>query len=213
MEAKIAHAHAEAAELDADIGATRKPLDRRRPTLKLLLLACIGADPKRTPDVIEDDAAVRERTRKVGEFIDLRMVEPGVEAEAEAVKDGKAPPKRCVCKQAARRAVRGIADGWIRIPCGDVSNAAEAIAADAHVRLEYRCDRVAQRQIGVPDDPRAMARRTVDAARTHGGDAVDKLGFADGAHGDGTRCAYHGARLHEHGGNDVMAAAGVGEQL
>ena len=65
----------------------------------------------------------------------------------------------------------------------------------------------------MPDDAGAMPGLAVDAARAHGGDAVDELGFAHGAHFDRARGARHRTRLHEDGGDDVVAALRIRQQF
>ena len=134
--------------------------------------------------------ASREGAREVGELVDLRMIEPGVEGQPEAAEHGEALAEGLVGEQAGRRAVGGIADGGIRVPGGDVADAAEAVAAGTDVRLQHRLDPAAERQIGVADDAGAQPGLAVDAAGAHGGDAVDELGLADGAHLLGARGAY-----------------------
>jgi hypothetical protein len=65
----------------------------------------------------------------------------------------------------------------------------------------------------VTDDAGANLGLAVDAAGAHGSDTVDELGLADVPRLLGARGAHHGASLHEHRGDDVMPAAGVGQQL
>ena len=61
--------------------------------------------------------------------------------------------------------------------------------------------------------PAADARRAVAAARRHGGDAVDELGLAERAQLRRAVGAVAGRALDEDGALDVVAAAGVGQQL
>jgi hypothetical protein len=53
----------------------------------------------------------------------------------------------------------------------------------------------------------------VDTARAHGGDAVNELGLAYGAHILRVGGANHRAGLHEHRRDDVVTAVGIGQQL
>jgi hypothetical protein len=94
-----------------------------------------------------------------------------------------------------------------------MADATQAVAAGADVRLQNRLDPAAQSQIGVADDPGADPRLAVESARTHGGDAVDELGFADRPHLYRAGAAVHRAGLHEHRRDDVVTAAGVGQQF
>jgi hypothetical protein len=59
------------------------------------------------------------------------------------------------------------------------------------------------------DDAGPMRGLAVDATRTHGGNAVDELGFAHRPQFD-RACS---ARQHKHGGDYVVAAAGIREQF
>src|SRR5215470_8750574 len=63
------------------------------------------------------------------------------------------------------------------------------------------------------DNAGAMPGFAVDTARAHRGDAVDELGLAHRPHLDGAGGAHHRARLHEHGGDDVVAAIGIRQQF
>ncbi len=63
------------------------------------------------------------------------------------------------------------------------------------------------------DDGLGDAAWAEAAAGAHGGDAVDELDLADRAHLDRAVGAVHGAALDEGGGDDVVAAADVGEYL
>ena len=130
MEPEAAHSHAKTADFDANIRAGRKRSDRCRPGCEhVLALGGIEADADRPADVVEDDPGVREGAGQIGELVDLRVIEPSVEREAEAAKDSEAVAEGLVGKQARRWAVGGIADGLISIPCGDVTDAAEAVSA------------------------------------------------------------------------------------
>ncbi len=94
-----------------------------------------------------------------------------------------------------------------------MANAAEAPAAGAIERRQHRLDAAAEHQVRMANDARAGADVAVDAARRHGGDAVDELDLADRLHLVRPVGAQHRARLHEHGGDDVVAAVGIGEQV
>src|SRR5262249_19992837 len=90
VEAEAAHPHAEAAEFDVNIRASGERLDRCGPAGKyLLVLAGIGADSNRASDVIEDDLRFRKSAREIAQLVDLGMVEPGVEGEAETAENGE----------------------------------------------------------------------------------------------------------------------------
>ena len=63
------------------------------------MLAGIGADADRPADVVEDDRRFGERARQLGQLVDLRVIEPGVEGEPEAAEDGEALAERLVAEQ------------------------------------------------------------------------------------------------------------------
>src|SRR5262249_35672715 len=192
VEAEAAHAHAEAAEFDVNIRASGERLDRCGPAGKyLLVLAGIGADSNRAADVIEDDLRFRKSAREIAHLVDLGMVEPGVEGEAETAENGEPFAKVFVAQETAQRAVGRIADRRVGVPGTDVADAAEAVAAGANVRGEHRLDSAAQRQVGVADNAGAMPGLAVDAAHAHGRDAVYELGFAHGGHFDPACGARH----------------------
>src|SRR5262245_52059687 len=144
VETESAHAHAKAAEFDVNTRASGERLDRCGPAGKyLLVLAGIGADSNRAADVIEDDLRFRKSAREIAHVVDLGMVEPGVEGEAEASENGEAFAKVFVAQETARRAVGRIADRRVGVPSTDVADAAEAIAAGTHVGGQHGLDRAA----------------------------------------------------------------------
>ncbi len=99
------------------------------------------------------------------------------------------------------------------LPASGVADAFEARAGGGHVRAQRLLGASADRQIDEADDARRHPRGAIAAARRHGGDAVDELGLAQGAQ---LRCAVGaiaGRALDEHGRLDLVAAAGVGEQV
>ena len=109
----------------------------------MLVLAGIGADSNRAADVIEDDLRFRKSACEIAQVVDLGMVEPSVEGEAEAAENGEPLAKGFVDQETARRAVGGIADRRVGVPGADVADAAEAIAAGAHVSGEHGLDSAA----------------------------------------------------------------------
>ena len=80
-------------------------------------------------------------------------------------------------------------------------------------RLQHVAHARAERQVGVADDRLGDAARAVIARRAHGGDAVDELDLAHRRHLGRAVLAVHRLAFEEHGGDDVVAAADVGQQL
>src|SRR6516165_2773999 len=104
------------------------------------------ASPKmgaRAAHVIEDDLRVRKGAREIANVIDLRMVEPGVEGEAEPAENGEPLAEVFVAQETARRAVGRIADRCVGVPGTDVADAAEAVAAGTNVGGQHRLDAAA----------------------------------------------------------------------
>src|SRR5262249_30621644 len=116
------------------VRASGQRFDRSGPAREyFLVLPGIGSDADRTTNVVEHDLRIGKSARQVGELIDLRVIEPGVEREAEPAKHGKTLPEGLVREQLCWRAVGWVAQGDVRVPRGDVANAAEAIARGAQV--------------------------------------------------------------------------------
>jgi hypothetical protein len=63
----------------------------------------VGPDAEGTPEVIEDDRRVGKCARQARQLGDLRVVEPGVEAQTAAGELGKAAAKAAVTVEARRR--------------------------------------------------------------------------------------------------------------
>ena len=70
---------------------------------------------------------------------------------------------------------------------GAVADAAEAAMARRDVRAQHILGIGAKAQIDMANDAGAGAHIAVEAARTHGGDAVDEFGLADAAPGSPAR--------------------------
>ena len=94
-----------------------------------------------------------------------------------------------------------------------MADAAEATVPGSDLGLQHARDPVTQSQIGMTDDAAAKPRWPVMAAGTHRRRPVDELGLADWLHFDRAVGAVHRAALDKNGLGDVVAAAGVGEQL
>jgi hypothetical protein len=71
----------------------------------------------------------------------------------------------------------------------------------------------AEAEVNVADDACADFGGAVTAGGAHGRDAVDEFGFADRAESLGAAGAVHGAALDEDGGDDVVPAVGIGQQV
>src|SRR5262245_2437375 len=104
----------------------------------LVALAGIAADANWPTDMIEHDLALWECTGERGQFVDLRVVEPGIVAEAEPAQDRETLAKGRVPEEARGRVIGRIAHAFVTIPGAAVADAAEAIAGSPEVGFDRR---------------------------------------------------------------------------
>src|SRR5258708_17831460 len=124
------------------------------------------------------------------------MKKPIVERLAETAKESKPLTESLVGQQPWCWVVGGIAHRGVRVPSRDMADAAEAVAAGTNMGRQDRLDASAQRQIGVPDNPRADSGLAVDSAPAHGRGAVGGLSLAHGPHLHRGRLPVHPAGLY-----------------
>ena len=94
-----------------------------------------------------------------------------------------------------------------------LADATEAAVAGGDLGFQHVTHAGAEAKISVSDDGFGDAAGTVVAGCTHGGDAVDELHFADRRHLGGAGLAVHRLAFDEDRGDDLVAAADVGEQV
>ncbi len=123
-----------------------------------------------------------KRLRQRRQFVDLRMIQPRIETQVQRRQTGKPLAECRVRHQPGRRRVGRIHQCRIGIPRGDVTDAAEASAAGADMRLQHRTHARSKPQVGVPDDAGADLRLAIAARGAHRRDPVDELGLADRLH-------------------------------
>ena len=99
------------------------------------------------------------------------------------------------------------------VPYRDIANALEPITARADMRLEHRLHARPEPKLGPADDARAKPRRSVQPARALRSDAVDELGLADRAQLFRPVGAIHGMAVDRDCRDDIVPAAGIGEQF
>ena len=104
-------------------------------------------------------------------------------------------------------------DRRVGVPGDAVTDAAEPAATGLDLGIQHVAHPGTQRQVGVADDGLGDAAGAVVAGCAHGGDAVDEFDLAHRRHLLGAVLAVHRLTFHEHGGDDVMAAADVGQQV
>ena len=93
------------------------------------------------------------------------------------------------------------------------SDPAKPAAARHDHHLEHRLDPGAERQIGVADDAGADLGLAIGARCRHRRDAVGELDLADRAQLNGPAGAIHRQPFEIDRGRDVVAAAGIGQQI
>src|SRR5262249_53535983 len=131
MELEAVDAHAEPAELHADVGAARQLDDVALPAGKdLVALAGVEAEPQWPAHVVENDGLLGEGTRESGQVGNLRMIEPGIEAQAEpAQRDETLAELGMVAIEVrAGLGVRIVDLGCLVLPGGGMADAFEARA-------------------------------------------------------------------------------------
>ena len=208
----------QAAQLHDHVRRIAPAPDVARQTANTLVgLAGIAARcPSGVPHVVEHMVVSREGARQVDHVGQLRLEYSQASKDRPSAPAARTPSRKAAwpIEPAAARLVRRCSTSWLGVQAGGVADAAEAAAAGARYAPPAPAPtRVAQRQVGMADDAGAGARRAVDAAGAHRRDAVDELGLADRLHLDRPVGAVHRAALDEDRGRDVVAGAGVGQQL
>ena len=99
------------------------------------------------------------------------------------------------------------------VPGHAVADAAKAPAADREFGFQHIAHARADGQVGVADDRLGDAAGAIIARRAHRRDAVDELDLAHRRHLRGAVLAVHRAAFEEDGGDDVVPAADIGQQL
>ena len=113
-----------------------------------------------------------------------------------------------------RHDARGVlADRVAAVPRHAVADAAQPAAAGGDLGFQHLAHAGADGQVGAADDRLGDAARAVIAGRAHRGDAVDELDLAQRRHLARAVLAIHRAAFEEHGRDDVVAAADVGQQF
>ena len=153
----------------------------------------------------------RARSIGVGE---LGMEHPGVQRQAERGQPGQAR-----AEVGPLHVVRARGHGAVADDRRSASHAAEwrtprnRPPPARSCASQHRLHAIAEREVGEADDAGRDARSAVAAAVAHRGDAGHELRLAHRPHLRRAAGAVHRVALEEHGGDDVVAGAEVGEQL
>ena len=159
--------------------------------------------------MIQNDGRLRKGAGQIRQIQQLRKVHPGVKGQTMFLQASEPPPKLRIRKQFLVRIGSSILDVRARIPGVLVTNPAESVVPGRLVGLEYRCDRSAQRKVGVTHDSGGDGGRPVLAACTARGNALRELGLAHGPSRYGVVLSIHRRALDEHREHDVVAARDV----
>src|ERR1700755_2511483 len=94
--------------------------------------------------MIEHDFGIRKSPREVGEFADLRMKQPSVEAQAKRRETGKTLAERAVEQQPLRPRRIHAGHVGIGVPGRGMPDAAEAAVAGSYLCLKHGLGAVAK---------------------------------------------------------------------
>ena len=134
------------------------------------------------------------------------MVEkPGIKTQAHGFQFSKTLPKRLIKHQVCSGIGVGIANLRGGMPGGGMANAAETLGTGGNMGFEYGFDMPSQGQVGIADYAAGNPSGTIAAAGTHGGDALHKLCFADGAQAAVAVRPVHGTTFDKDGADDIVA--------
>ena len=159
--------------------------------------------------MVEDNGQVGHRLREVGHLLELGEVQPPLEGEALGRQHTR-PLAELVAGQLARHVVgRGIFYLGMRVPGYRVPDTPEMVGAGFVKSVQHTFHRVAQVQVGVPDDGRRGPGGAVQAAGAGRVQPLHELHLPYGAHFCRTIGPVHGPRLDEHGGSYVVPCVDV----
>ena len=127
-------------------------------------------NPDGRADMVQDDGRVREGVREFDELAELRVVEPGIEAESESIELREALPERgsdMRCgfgRSLMKRAHRSL------VGRRSVTHATQAPPARLHLLVQDLGNAIAEREVGVRND--ACGRPDMRRAVVRMGDPV-----------------------------------------
>ncbi len=163
--------------------------------------------------MVQDDGRLGEPPRQVGQFGDLRVIDPGIERQTQRRQLREAFTEGRIGHHVGRRRRQRCAGGRIGVPHRRKADAAKAPATSAQMRLEHGLDLAAQQQVGVADDAGGHPARPVRAAGAEGCRAVDELGLAHRAQRGRGVLVVHGVGLDRDGGANVVAGGQVAQHV
>jgi len=163
--------------------------------------------------MVEDDRRLREGARQIRQLHQLRVVQPRLEGQVERRQPRKSDAPGRIGHLALRRVGAPAREHLARIPDHRMADAPEAAVTGGDLRLQHARDAVAEAQIGVSDDAGTQPALAVAAAGAHRRCTVDEFDFADRLHLGRAVGAVHLAAFDKDALDDVVTAAGIGEQL
>ena len=102
---------------------------------------------------------------------------------------------------------------FVAVPRHAVAQAAQAPTGSGDLGLQQFAHARADGEVAAADDGLGDAAGAVIARGAHRGDAVDELDLAQGGHLARAVLAVHRAAFEEHGRDDVVTAADIGQQF
>jgi len=161
--------------------------------------------------VIEYDFGIRQCSREIGNFGDLRMVERHVIGKTQTVQYGNSFSKPLVSQHARVCTRIGPDLRRLALPGNAVADAPKAVASRAHQRVDDRLHATTQCHVRMSDDAGGHSGFTKGTATAHRGDAIGELYLAHRPHFLRAPVAVHRVRLHVHSPDNIVSAAGIGE--
>jgi hypothetical protein len=201
--------HRQPTELHIHVRAGGKRLDVGTPAGEHLV-ALIGPDPEWTAEMVEHDLHVWAFARHLGQGLDLRVIDPSFEGQVVRRQPLQAAAEVRIIHQPRRRDIGRSTDDR-RIMRRNLADAAEPATGRSDLPFEHRIN-IGQPQIGEADDAGAnpgLNAASIALLR----DRPDELAFADRAHFLGTAGAIARTALDEHGRDDVVPRAHIGQEL
>ena len=163
--------------------------------------------------MVQYDGQVWHRLGEIGQLEQLRVVQPTFQGQPHTYQNPGAGPE-IVTGQLPLHLVRGgVFQLRVRVPSNRVADTAESVGAGRLQCLQHRLDPVPQVQVGVADNGCRSPARAIKAAGAGGGQTLNELDLANGAHFLGSIGSVHCPCLDEHGGSHVVPAVDVVGQL
>jgi len=207
VEGRSAEGHAEAADLDEHVGPLGQPTHPLAPDREGFGgVRAVAAYSQEPADMVGDDRRIGKSGGEIHKFAELGMVYPGVERQAERREPGKALAEPAIHEQSRLRTARPAPEYRISIPVGGLADTAKPALSRIDMGFQYRCDGIAEAQVGMADDAGAQAGSVP-------GGGQEEPCLADRAQAFGAVREIVGVAFDRHGLHDPMSRAEIGQQI